>query len=275
MCRFVRNHAVWAGRYASLGALLLTFAAPRPANAVLQLSFTATDTTTLATNSQTFVDGGFGDASAPGGNTTPDGILTLANGRVILPGVTVNGSTSEALGTPPLASAITVLSSGSSSITNNTADTVHIVVAVSATDFNAGRVSDSVTGSGTFQLSNGSSISLGWYDDPTNVQGANNSTDHPGNLIDTFTFVSTSTLDSFAVNDGPFTVSDPNPFSMTLTFDFTLLPGGSLISRGQSEIKEVPEPFSLAIMGSGLIALTSLRAFRRRRDSCNTLSVDG
>jgi hypothetical protein len=275
MCRFVRNHAVRAGKYASLGALLLTFAAPRPANAVLQLSFTATDTTTLATNSQTFVDGGFGDASTPGGNTTQDGILTLANGRVILPGVTVNGSTSEALGTPPLASAITVLSSGSSSITNNTADTVHIVVAVSATDFTAGRVSDSVTGSGTFQLSNGSSISLGWYDDPTNTQGADNSTDHPGNLIDSFNFVSTSTLDSFAVNDGPFTVSDPNPFSMTLTFDFTLLPGGSLISRGQSEIKEVPEPFSLAIMGSGLIALSSLRAFRRRRNACSSPFEDG
>jgi hypothetical protein len=272
MSRFLRKNTVKSGALASLGVLFLTSVVPRPAHAALQLSFTATDTTTSATNSQTFVDGGAGDTSTPGGNTTPDGVLALPNGQVILSGVTVNGSISEALGTPPLASAITVLSSGSSSITNGSADPVHITVAVSATNFNAGSRTASVTGSGTFQLSIGSSISLGWYDDSTNTQGANTSTDHPGNLVDSFSFTSTSAIDSFSVNDGPFTVSDPGPFGMTLTFDFTLLPGGSLVSRGQSEIEELPEPFSLAIMGSGLLALGTLQAFRRRRDFTGTHS---
>src|ERR1051326_766274 len=249
----------------TLGALLLAAGVPREAHAVLQLSFTATDTVTLGTNSRTFVDGGNGDTSAPGGNTLQDGVLTLPANVFILPDVVVNGSTSSALGTPQLPGPTTALSSGSSSVLNNSADLVHIVVAVSATNFEPGRFRSSTSGSGTFQLTPGSTMDLGWYDDPANTQGANTSADAPGILIDSFHFLSPTSLDSFSFNDGPFPVSVPDVFGTTLTFVFTLKPGGSLISRGQSEIKEVPEPASLLLFGAGMMVLGLARERFPRR----------
>jgi hypothetical protein len=232
--------------------------APRPAEAVLQLSYVVTDLITSASNSARLVDGGAADTSVPGGSAFPDGMLVLANNTAILPNVIVNGSTSQSLGTPPLPGP-TVLSSGSSSVTNLSADPVHISVAVGATDFFAGRFFASVTGSGTFQLTPGSTINLGWYDDPADRQGANSPTDTPGNQLATFSFVSTTAVDSFSVDADPFSVTDPNPFSMTLTFDFTLAPGGSLVSRGQSEIKTVAEPATLGLISCAIAVMGALR----------------
>jgi hypothetical protein len=242
----------------AIAALGLSMLAPRHAAAVLQLSYTVTDLTTSASSSATIVDGGPGDTSAPGGSAFPDGILVLANNTAILPNVIVNGSTSQSLGTPLLPGP-TVLSSGSSSVTNLSPDPVHIMVAVGATDFFAGRFLASVTGSGTFQLTPGSTINLGWYDDPTNQQGASSPTDAPGNEIASFSFMSMTDLNSFSVDADPFSVNDPNPFSMTLTFDFTLQPGGSLVSRGQSEIKTVAEPTTVGLIGCAIAAMSALR----------------
>ena len=42
-------------------------------------------------------------------------------------------------------------------------------------------------GSGVWQNAIGSTITMSWFDDPNNGQGADNPGDTPGNLIDSFT----------------------------------------------------------------------------------------
>jgi hypothetical protein len=159
------------------------------------------------------------------------------------------------------------LNTSSLSIINLTSVTKTVTVAVSDTDFTGPVASFETAGSGVWQNANGSTITLKWYDDPANGQGADDPTDTPGNLIDSFTDTSTAIVDSFS-HDGSGAVTDSGPFSMTEEAVFTLTPFAQLVNRGQSEVKigVVPEPSTWAMMLIGFVGL-GYAGFRRARST--------
>jgi hypothetical protein len=191
------------------------------------------------------------------------GIIQVANGT--LNGVQINGSIQTSTGTPANPGA-NILNTSSLSIINTTNTTKTLTVVVSDTDFTGPVTSFDTAGSGVWQNAKGSTITLNWFDDPENGQGADTATDTPGNLIDTFTETSGLVVDSFSHN-GSGVVSDSGPFSMTEEAVFTLTPGGQLVNRGQTEVKvAVPEPSTWAMMVLGFAGL-AYAGFRKTRSS--------
>ena len=191
------------------------------------------------------------------------GIINVGN--VTINGVQINGSIQTSTGTPANPG-IDTLNTSSLSIINLTATNKTVTVAVSDTDFAGPVVAFQTAGSGVWQNAIGSSITLNWYDDPLNGQGASDPTDTPGNLIDTFTHSATLFVDSFSHN-GFGAVSDPGLFSMTEQAIFTLTPFAQLINRGQSEVKlAVPEPSTWAMMLLGFAGL-GYAGFRKARSA--------
>jgi PEP-CTERM motif len=189
------------------------------------------------------------------------GIIQTANG--VLNGVLINGSIQTSTGTPANPGP-NILNTSSLSIINTNATTKTITIVVSDTDFTGPVVSFLTAGSGVWQNAKGATITLNWFDDPENGQGADTATDTPGKLIDTFKDTSTEIVDSFS-HDGKGVVSDSGPFSMTEEAIFTLPAFGQLVNRGQTEVKlAVPEPSTWAMMLLGFVGL-GYAGFRKAR----------
>jgi len=240
-------------------ALALVLATPVAAK--LQVAVTVYDTTdpTIFYN-EVVVDGDGNDDDGMVNNE-----IDINSPYTPIPGFSVQGSfhTSKLGG-------LSLITSGESTVSNIRDTTTRAYVAVSDTDFNAPASLASVTGSGTFTNAQGSTMYMGYFDDPENTQGANNifsdfadfnanaASLTPGDKISEFSFTAADNDESFAHDVDDIIVSDPNPYSMTLVFDFSLTPNGLLTARGQSMSKNqtsIPEFPSLALPAGMVIGL--------------------
>ena len=237
-------------RHALLAATALAAIAFVPsANATLQLS--------IGANGSTFTcaDGQLGCDLSGGANNLLT-VNTLVGGAFVQ--ITLTQST---------AGATNSLQLSSSNIENQSGAPLTVTLLASQTDF-IGPVS-AVTNSGslTFNDNVGAPDStLKFWADAANTQGAN-PTNTPGTLLESVSGAATTNPDSFSGSNVAAFV-DSDSFSMTEGAALALITGGSVTGFNQSMVTRagtipVPEPFSLGILGMGLLGLGMVRHRRR------------
>jgi hypothetical protein len=235
------RHALLAG-IAAIAAIAFV----PSANATLQLS--------IGANGSTFTcaDGQLGCDLSGGANNLLT-VNTLVGGAFVQ--LTLVQSTSGASNTLQLSSA---------NIDNQSGAPLTVTLLASQTDFTGPVTAVNNSGSLTFNHNIGATDStLKFWADPANTQGAN-PTNTPGTLLETVSGHATTDPDSFAgSNIAPFAAG--GLFSMTEGAALSLITGGSITGFNQSMVTtaaSVPEPFSLGVLGMGLLGLGMVR-YRR------------
>jgi hypothetical protein len=250
-------------------SIFLVCLTPALAQATLQAAVSLDGGASLTLCDQNLCAGG-GVPTFPDTNPAV-GILGTAAGAIGPVTVSFTVQTSVKATT---AGTLNTLSSAGTVIENTDGVAHTLQLTIWDTDFLGPAFEFTSTGSGTWvddtlpAAFGGSTITMEWWNDPANAQGANTAGDTPGLLVNsaTFTPIDGVSLQSFGGPGGPFNVSgaivDPGLFSMTLDNELVLGPGIRLESRGQALSKPliaVPMPPS-----AWLLLLGGLVGLRRR-----------